>query len=663
MSPEKLIMKHNKKDIFLKFTIMFSIIISTAIFLFACGEVNENNLPIGTENNVPVETSDDSVPEEIITDPTLDSFLDRIKTQNYVVNYKNDLKTNVCSDDLVYYNNTITVNGVSYEGIAVMTVNGNETFIGYLGENGLENISFLKEGIAIEVAGDGRSITDFKSRLLDYLIESSGGNLTVLFEKDEEEPLTYVSSDNHVKSLVQAFADVGDHDMRRMQDVFLIFDDEGVESAHLKTTFTEGYPKLKDIDISITFGNAASDRRVKKWMNDSARKYPAPRDSWGEDVQYLDELFLRDYGEIAFPFPDFATYAFSIETDDVLNNNEFRVRDCKATAKDMTDYIAELKNKGFEEVKNNNGEIYYRQLLRNEYKCYSMVHLEYDNGVNISARKYYDLPTYSGIDQVNAQLSAHGFTVLDRNDNFTGYSAVEKKYELAESWMYFFSYDTDLYVDIGYNDKEAAEKYINEYILSLDGFTKNDNSIEDSTGEYNVISDFIGYNNDTRLIFSLLKDDDVIYKQFNPDGLRSFKYSFNEDDKTLTLVFKNEKYVSSEKLLKELIRHGFPVINLDAYYSSRDLRDFKKTLYGYDYPVDYSLSLVFDESDDAFSFIDEFVKYIKEKQSFKFMNPELSEMNKSDIYSKELSDKVLQIGFNYRYGSKNISIEFMIKEK
>ena len=79
------------------------------------------------------------------------------------------------------------------------------------------------------------------------------------------------------------------------------------------TGITAKCSEAADVDILITFGEAESDPRAEAWMKDPDRAYPEARTEWGTDEIHLNAVFLPGYGLTAVPFPDFATYAFTLD--------------------------------------------------------------------------------------------------------------------------------------------------------------------------------------------------------------------------------------------------------------------------------------------------------------------------------------------------------------
>ena len=315
-----------------------------------------------------------------ISEKAMDSFLAKVDAGNYTIDAAGYLKTKVCSNNPVIFDYTDEV----HNDFAVMAID-NEVFQGFLTEEGVENVTFLGEGHATDIA---------ESRLINHWTseEVSEGNIYNLFYNSTEEPLTFVSHDENLKAHVLGLAGYSDAVGRLMHDVYLTFDSEDPTLAHLTCEMDEDRVARiapDDIDITITFNDAQSDPRADSWISDPA--YPAAQTAWDSADYFLfNSVFLTGADVEVIPFPSFASYAMLIDKESFMTNDCIRIRDSRATEKDMSDYANKLIESGFTEVKETDSEgvekTYYRKLLREEYKCYASVELEYDNGVNITAR-------------------------------------------------------------------------------------------------------------------------------------------------------------------------------------------------------------------------------------------------------------------------------------
>ncbi|MBR3059760.1 MAG: copper amine oxidase N-terminal domain-containing protein [Oscillospiraceae bacterium] len=603
---------------------------------------------------IPPEPADTRSPAEI-SEAAMENFLAKVEAGDYTIECEAGVKATVCSDDLVYYTRDIRHDDVDYDGFAIMTVNGNETFEGYLNEDGLTRITFLQEGKAIDAAADGAAIQDLDSKLINWWIDLSDGNIWDLFYNDVQNPLRLVSNADEVKALVRLYGDIGAMAMPRMQEVYLELDGEDPTSAHIRTSFSEGYPNIGDVDILVTFGGTEADPRAEAWMKDPDRAYPEARTEWGADEINLNAIFLPEYGLTAVPFPDFATYAFTLDVGAILEEDVIRVRDAKATEADMQAYAGKLLEKGFQAVTDEEGNTCYRLLLREAYQCYSSICLEYDEGVTLTAEKYYEFPKYSGLEEINGLVTAAGYAALPEDGKLSGFAGVDRANEMTESWLYFFDFDLGLYVDIQYADRAAAEAYVQSYIASLAGFEPD---YEGEDEDYNEAEDYLGAEEAAR--FAALKDEDIFYRCVTPEGQKTFKYRFNEDGETFSLLFKAEKFVGPEEVKTRLAEAGFPEIGLEAYSTCRDFKLFHKTMYGLDNQLDLSLSLDFETAEEAEAFLDEYITFLRDENDFEIMNPDTINMDKAIAYGKEVDGSLLVFGLNYQPETTLASIAFWV---
>ena len=620
------------------------VLVLVLMMISGCKKEEKPTEPVDTRSNAEISES------------AMNNFINKIEAANYVVDCPTFVKATVTSKDVVTFEYVYKIDYLdyNYDGISYMTVNDNETFYGYLTDDDITLITFLGEDKAIDMASIGTYIPDVTTNLPNFwlLEEISEGNVWNLFYNDQENPLRFVSNHDAIKQSVKFFASVGNLFMSRMQDVVLVLDKEDPNSATLTTSFSEGYPALDDIVITITFGNAQVDNRVSEWVNNPNRSYPEARTSWGVDIMDINAVFLPGYGETALPFPSFATYAFTLDVSRILSDDEVLVRDCKATREDMQNYANSLKSKGFREVLDD-GKVYYRLLLREDYKCYSSIYLEYDNGVNIVARKWYAYPTYSTLSEINELLASHGFEALIDSNDVSILSAKDTTNELIESWLYFFGYDLVLYVNLGYDSKELAQSYINGYIDLLADYVPTSDDEEES---YYDDEDYAALK---ALVGDIADSDNTYYLKENDECIMSFRYHYSDDGKLVTLLFKSEKYVDADEAKELVVASGFPTFDEDKLSSCRDMRKFQKTMYGRDTDLDYSMSFTFDTIADAQSFLDSYIGALRD-DSFDITSPSSAEVNKAMAYVKETEEKLYVFALDYTGDSSQAFIEFRV---
>ena len=493
-----------------------------------------------------------------MSERAMQNFLDKILAGNYVMTSPGFMKASACSSDLVCFDYE---DDELYSDFAVMSVNS-EVFQGFFTDDGVENVSYLNEGTALEMA---------KKRLPACWLDEdvSGGNIYNVFYNDTENPLVFVSYDDGVKNQIRSMVGYGEVALNYMHEVYLTLDGEDPASAHLQAVVDDDEVAryyFDDIDITITFGDAQPDARAEAWMK--APVYPEGREGWTEgDIFIFNSIFLPGYGEQAIPYMPFASYALHVDDENFLTDDAVYIRDPHASEKNLEEYAAILKENGFEEHVQEDGTT-YRRLLREESKCYSSISLEYDNGLNLTAKKAYDFPKYEGLGEINGLLKDLNCAQLPETEALTGFTAEDRKWEQTESWLYFYYYNAVLYVTSRYSDEEQAMQYLKAYVeaLKAEGFTPHD----DSQGE-----------------------DAVDYYQ-SPDESSNFRWHFEEDGETLVLLYKFEKQLDGAQAQAILSEAGFPQIDFSHYLNGRDLAKFQKTMYDRDYTPAVSLTWRFD---------------------------------------------------------------------
>lgn len=642
---------------------------------------SESESETETEEEVPSSEEDTRTPAEIAED-AMDRFLEKVAAGNYVMDFQDHVKVSVVSDGLVCYEFGENYglgfgDGVAYYKMAVMTVNENETFCAYYGENGEELLAFSGEGKAVPLVDAGAGSAAVKTRLLSYLTDPavSDGNIWNLFTNvDPEDPLKFVGTDfnNVVRETMQIIGGLGQNAADRMEEVYLEFEEEDPVTAHLKTTFRAGLTPIPDIDIVIRFGNAEPLQEAVAWMEDESRSYPAAKTDWDEiDETNLNAIFLPGYGRKAVPFPAFASYAFTMDVSHILSDDMILMRDPKAAPEDLEAYAAALKEDGFTEVTGEDGITHYRKLLREAYFCYASLDLAYENGAEITATAYYDFPRYEGFAAVNEVVTAHGYPALPETDRFDTFSGEDQAALLAESFLYLYDYDLGLYVVIPYEDREDADAYISAYqeVLEKEGYKPAYGEAEEEDREeyeeFALLSDdqpALGYS------LGAPFDENDFMELRTGDGLKTFRYHYEPDGEILVLLFKAEKYVTAEETLKQLAAVRIPLAEIpeENFVSCRDIRLFQNTMYGRDLEMDLSLALTF-EGNEGTAYLDDLVNNRLVPNGFMKAGPgEETGLNKQVVYYRELfSSKTLiqYVGLSCDTDARTVFLEFRMQEE
>ena len=544
------------------------------------------------------------------SEKAMDNFLNKLESGNYVMKAKDYLTTTVYSRDQANFEYDEDI----YSDFTAVSVNG-EVFQIFLNEEPLE-AKFLGEGQAIDVAG---------SRLPNGWLDLADGNIWNLFYNTQEEPLKFVSYDDTLKQSVLSFVGYGDSTLKLMHEVYLVLDKEDPTSAHIQAEMDEDmvarlFPE--DIDVEIVFGKAQSNATADAWMADPV--YPKAKTDWDDTDEFIfNSVFLPEYGLEAVPFPDFASYAMTNDGENFVWNDEVSIRDSHATKQDMEDYGKKLLQNGFSELSENR----YIKLLREEFNCYSCIELEYDNGVNLTAKKYYDFPKYDTLDEINEVIGKIGYPALPASENFVSLEGTDRANEMTESWLYFFTYNLGLYVDIDFSDKEEMDAYLKAYeeTLANNGFTPV-SSGEEETDYYE-----------------------------SEDGFYNFRYNYTDED-TITLLFKSEKYISTKEAEQLIAEAGFPTIRLQEPIVSRDLRNYQKTRLGRDMKSFLTVSQTFESAEEAEAFLNAYEAALNEA-GFDRVNPDNVGSLKTIAISNE--DLSMYVGIDYFPEEGSVNFDFV----
>lgn len=591
-----------------------------------------------------------------ISEKAMDSFLNKISEGNYTISSEGFLTTSVYSKDLVWFDYAEDI----YDDFTVMSVD-NESFQATLKEDGLEEVAYVSEGQAIDAAS---------SRLLNYWLEDevSEGNIYNLFYNDPDNPLVFVSKEEPVKRTLLSLVGYGENALRLMEDVYLEMDNIDPSVVHLKAVVNNDVvarTNFEDIDITVNFGNAQDNKAAEEWMKNPV--YPVARTAWNDtDIFILNSVFLPGYGEDALPFPPFASYAFTIDQNSFVTEDAASMRDAHATEKDLEDYIALLKENGFEEEKetgeDGSEKTVYRRVLRGEYNCYTQVEPEYDNGVNLTARKHYDFPEYDSLDAVNTRIAELGYPALSDTLNYDALKGTDRADEMTESWLYFFDYESGLYVTVDFQDRAEVQSWLDEYcdtLLNAGFHTVGGGSMEElDPDEGGKLGSYLEETEDTVLNkrFRLLGDgeeDDVDYYE-SENGFASFRYKFTGEN-TVTLLYKAERYISASEAEQLISDAGFPPIELKEPISCRDLTRFMKMRYGLDLMAFTTVSQHYDSTEEAEAFLSAYEAVLTD-DGYGRTDPNMAgTLKQIAIYNEE---KEMTVGIDFFEGEDGVTVNF-----
>ena len=537
-------------------------------------------------------------PSEPDAETAMNNFLNKLEKGNYVVEPSDYVKTTVCSEDVVYF----TADPGSMLNLAFVTLN-NETFRGYLDGDTLSDIEFVSPGTAIDAVVD---------LLPNSWIDAAEGNIWNLFYNNVDDPLEFTSKEEVVKTTLLGLAGYSQMALDAMGNVCMTLDKEDPTEVHFTAEIGEiGMYHYDDLDLTLQFGVAESDRRIDNWLSNPT--YPSTRSGWDVyDRATLDNIFLRDYGEIAVPFPEFASYALIFDSDAYLLRNQVELSDAHATEQDVEDYIALLVNNGYIKTTDENGTEVYRLLLREEKQAYAELEVSYDNGFALIGRMHYTSPEYEGVSELNEVLLENDFVELKETDVLDHWSGKNTAVAKSEGWLYYFNYDLYMELVLNYEDHDAALAYLEEYGSRMEA---------------------AGYK-------AAYAPDGASFE--NSNGYRTFRYTFYEDEGIVYLLFKNERSLTAEEANQLIKEHGLPEANLHGDIGGRDHTVYYHNISGFT-GLNMIVYQPFDSVEEASAFLDNYAAYMDEL-GYDYVNPQTIGSYRNFAYFHE--ELLKSVGFD-----------------
>ncbi|MCR5349678.1 MAG: hypothetical protein K6E20_01655 [Acholeplasmatales bacterium] len=637
----------------LKNIIISSLLYSSAFMLLSCGGDNNNKKESSSEevysssdgqsqtSEIVSSVSEESSSIAISSEVVMNNFIGNLDEFKYVIDTPNYRTINISSNNLVSYNYTLE-GKLDYSYMTIKKENSigkmvDETFKATFEGESIKELEFI---------GSNKSIDYVYTSLPNYwtTYDVCEGNIWNLFYNNVDDPLEFMSKDETVIETCRSLANIGDMFLSRIDHIVLKASDITANNVTVTIKYNDGYPKLDDIEFTISFGNPKGDPKAKAWMEDENRLYPVAMTEYSDVYEFiLDSVFLPGYGITAVPFPDYTSYAMTINDSSYASTNEVVMRDSHAKEEDKTEYINKLKTLGFEEIQDElSGGTYltkYRKVLRENYKCYAELLVEYDEtyGVSIFASKYYDAEQYDNLDDINNAINSVGFIKLNKTDNFTEVYATDEKYQRAEDFLYFFDYDLCLNVQIKFNDIDKVNTYMDNYINTL--LENNYKKAE--------------------------QESEVYYEYMDANIKKSVRYAIQGD--SLLMLFKSEKYINNQTAYDKLLENGFLSASVDNLVNCRDMYNYLHVKFNYDDTLAYSLQYVFNTAEEVTKYLDN-VKANALENDFVNLDDYDGEYKRADllkthtyiyddgttikIFSFEYTDGSLQTGFDYRVYQK-----------
>ncbi|MBQ9891417.1 MAG: hypothetical protein IJM39_08395 [Firmicutes bacterium] len=489
-------------------------------------------------NTTPDNSGKELTPAEI-SEKAMENFVKKIEAGNYTTAVPEYMTICAVSPEQVH----VDYPGDGIDGPvthAYISLNG-ETFLAQFEDGKLEDIEYATTDNAIRTMG---------SALPNYWLEASGGNMYEFFYNDPEKPLEFTTNDETVKTTLCALGGYGSTIVGRMQEVRMALD--AIDPASVRFTAEipdEGRVVYEDLDLTLNFGTAESYPGIEEWLK--APVYPSERRDWDiYDEALLDGVFRRGYGRQSIPFPAVSSYAMQFDEDAYAKYTMARITDSHWTEKDVEDYKAVLKSKGFVEAEAEMPERgtvpVLRKLLREEYKAYSQLYITYDNGLLLDGIRYNEVPQYEGRPAISEVVEKRGFAELPETDVFGEWKASDYAMQRSEDWGYRFDYSFYLAFKLQYEDREAAKAYLSDYTDALirKGFIEAHVSGEDNREARSA---------NENVIFN--------YEFFPADS----------DNGEVTIWFKDQKCLTAEEANALIKEHGLPETDIHGDVNARDL--------------------------------------------------------------------------------------------
>ena len=343
-------------------------------------------------------------------------------------------------------------------------------------------------------------------------------------------------------------------------------------------------------------------------------------------------MFRRGYGREAIPFPAVSSYAMQFDQSYYDTYIMARIVDTHWTEKDVEDYKAYLKSKGFEET---TGEMprgtvpVFTKLLREDYKAYSMLYVGYENGLVIEGRRYNETTMYKGQAAISEAVQKHGFAALPETDIFGEWEGEDMATVRSEDWGYRFDYNLYLAFHLYYEDREAAEAYMEDYMNKLlaSGFEE----------VYNP-----GASN--RSCMTPNESVELVY-EFSPA---------EEDTGELTVWFKELKHLTTEETIAALKEHGLPETDIHGDVSAKDMSKYQYEDIGFE-GLFVSVYQYYKTIEDAEKYLDEYVPGL-EDQGYYSISPDRFNSQRRFLYYNE--DLRKYVAFDVYEGAKGGTIYY-----
>ena len=540
----------------------------TATALVSCGNKDDNK----NDTSSIITTTNEDFDYEI----AINNLVKNIEANNYVVS-GNDIEINVSSSDLVSFEYGSSKQNKDF---VAMSVN-DEVFQAYPNDDNLEWLVFVQYGNAVQACAK-------QAMLLNYMTNIFGGNMFDAFTSLPNEAGLYVSHETSIKEMIKRIGSYSDLIYASMEDVYLKIDDENASSAKLSVHVYNQTARYDfDIELDITFGNAKKNSLADSWMKNPT--YPDNPPTWTYNqvgaIDMVFNLWPTDKSGIGVPFPQGASYALYLNPDLIMNGFVY-IEDRHMTEQGVNNYIDILKNNGFVESQDEEGDTCYRKLLRDESSCYSSIYVDYNDGLELLAEEYFEFEHKNNLGDINAQItldSNGGYPALENNNGIISVDAIDYKMREYEAYVYLNEYDLVYFVDIEYNDDFDPYQYIDEYISRLEE------------------SGFIFINSEA----------DPRYSKSNGDI--NFRYNIDIYNNVINMKFKTNKRYSLFEVNQVLDYYPDILLGNDlAHYSAKSAINHQLIIFSKSYNLYFELDAYFNSEQAAMNFIDNYLSNLND---------------------------------------------------
>ena len=635
-----------------------------------------------------------------ISERAMANFVAKLEAGNYVIDAADYLKTVVCSPELVYFDYSedgiedlvyMTLDGETFEGILGEEEITDVTFLSTdtalkAAENQLPNLWIsLTDGNLweffynnIEKPLEFTSYDDYVKMALINMVGYSGAALDLMHEVymtfDAEDPTTVhfaaVIDDDPVARISfddldltlqfggteglpqidawmadpiypEARTEWNDEDMFFLNSVFM----EGYSEDAVPFPDFASYAMLLDqgafnqnwiFRVTDSHGTESDlEAYIAKLLDEGFVAVEVPVEVPEEKAAEDDGPWLREEEEIV------AAEGMMEETgaaEEMMEETEAAEETMEETTAAEEMEPVEGDSEEMEPAEEAATMTVYRRVLREDYNCYTSIYPYYDEeeGFVLEADVYYDNPTYSTLEEINAALTENGFPTMKENDHVSEFMAVDTAKERTESWLYFFQYDTFMNVSFHYDDADEMKAYVQSYedILRAEGFVQTSVAQDDMMNNVDVFKGRVG--------------SAAVEVVYNPDD-------------TVFVVFRKEHYTPAEEAEQRIADAGFPAVTLEGYESSRDIRMYHNSVRHFEGDMYYTVSLTFATEEEGDAFLTNYVAALDEA-GFLETAPGVVGTLKENVYYNEEAGKFVAFDFYPEEKQTLISLEFVSEE-